>query len=130
MTNKTKGSNCERKIVTEINSLGLGYSVGTSRLYSRYMDNMDVDIVDTPESVRRFPFHVQCKSYTALLKYRDIFEEFKLKDKPMVVLHEVTEKRGSRFFKCGDYVIMKKETFYEILERYEKGNEKKSTVSE
>lgn len=115
MTNKTKGSNLERKIVLEINSLGLSYKVGTSRLYSRYMDNMDVDIVDTPESEKRFPFHVQCKSYTSLLKYRDIFENFKLKDKPLVVVHEITEKRGTRFFKCGDYVIIKKEDFYEIL---------------
>lgn len=121
MTNpKTKGSNLERKIVLEINTLGLKYNVGTSRLYSRYMDNMDVDIVDTPESQARFPFHIQCKSYTSPVKYKDIFEEFKLKDKPLVIVHEVTEKRGTRFFKCGDFVIMKKQTFYEILEKYEK----------
>jgi hypothetical protein len=112
---KVKGSNLERKIVTEINELNLGYKVGTSRLYSRYMDNMDVDIVDTPESNKRFPYHIQCKSYTSPVKYRDIFSEFKLKDRPLIIIHEVTEKRGSRFFKCGDYVIMKKEDFYEIL---------------
>lgn len=119
MTNvKTKGSNLERKIVSEINDLNLGYNVGTSRLYSRYMDNMDVDIVDTPESNKRFPYHIQCKSYTSPVKYKDIFSEFKLKDKPLVIIHEVTEKRGSRFFKCGDYVIIRKEDFYEILKRY------------
>lgn len=116
MTNvRTKGTNLERKIVSEINSLNLEYNVGTSRLYSRYMDNMDVDIVDTPESTRRFPYHIQCKSYTSPVKYKDIFSEFRLKDKPLIIVHEVTEKRGSRFFKCGDYVIIRKEDFYEIL---------------
>lgn len=117
MINKTKGSNLERKIVIEINNLNLGYKVGTSRLYSRYMDNMDVDIVDTPEATIKFPYHLQAKSVTGSIKYRDIFEEFKLKDKPLVIYHELTEKRGSRFFKCGDYIIMKKIDFYEILKK-------------
>lgn len=121
MTNvRVKGNNMERKIVEEINNLNLNYNVGTSRFYSRYMDNMDVDIVDTPESIKRFPYHIQCKSYTSPVKYRDIFRDFKLKDKPLIIFHEVTEKRGSRFFKCGDYVILKKEDFYEILKKYEK----------
>lgn len=123
MTNvRTKGNNFERKIVIEVNNLNLGYSVGSSRLYSRYMDNMDVDIIDTPQSDKRFPYHIQCKSYTSSLKYKDIFKDFKLKDKPLVIFHEVTEKRGSRFFKCGDYVILKKEDFYEMLKnmKYEK----------
>lgn len=123
MTNvKTKGNNWERKVVIEINDLKLGYSVGSSRLYSRYMDNMDVDIVDTPESKERFPFHIQCKSFTSTLKYRDIFEQFKLKDKPLVIFHELTEKRGSRFFKCGDFVILKKEDFYKMLKNMKDGS--------
>lgn len=124
MLNKTKGSNFERKIVIEVNDLKLGYLVGTSRLYSRYMDNMNVDIVDTPEALRKFPYHIQCKSYTGPIKYRDIFEQFKLKDKPLVIFHELTEKRGSRFFKCGDFVILKKEDFYEILKNMKNGIDK------
>ena len=115
MNVRRKGLDLERKIVIEINGLSLGYNVGTSRLYSRYMDNMDVDVIDTPESTKRFPFHIQCKSYSALIDYRKIFNDFKLKDKPLAIIHEVTEKRGSRFFKCGDYVILKKEDFYEML---------------
>lgn len=124
MLNKTKGSNFERKIVIEVNDLKLGYLVGTSRLYSRYMDNMNVDIVDTPEALRKFPYHIQCKSYTGPIKYRDIFEQFKLKDKSLVIFHELTEKRGSRFFKCGDFVILKKEDFYEILKNMKNGIDK------
>ena len=123
MTNvKTKGSNLERKIVLEINDLGLNYNVGTARLLSRYMDNMDVDIIDHPESKKRFPYHIQCKSYSSAVKYKDIFEQFKLKDKPLIIFHEVTEKRGSRFFKCGDFVILKKQDFYEILKNMNNAN--------
>lgn len=122
INSKSKGSNYERKIVNEINSLDLEYSVGTSRLYSRYMDNMDVDIVDTPESTKRFPYHIQCKSYTTPIKYREIFEGFKLLDKPLIIFHEITEKRGSRFFKCGDYVILKKQDFYNILKNMKNGH--------
>jgi len=121
---RRKGCDLERKIVNEINNLNLGYILGTSRLYSRYMDNMDVDIVETPESTEKFPYHIQCKSYSTPIKYKDIFEEFKLKDKPLIIFHEVTEKKGSRFFKRGDYVILKKEDFYEILKNMKNGSRK------
>ena len=115
--NKIKGNTFERKIISEINGLHLGYLVGSSRLHSRYMDNMDVDIVDHPLSEIKFPYHIQNKSITGYPKYHDIFSEFKLTDKPLIVFHELTEKRGSRFFKLNDYVIMKKEDFYEILKK-------------
>jgi hypothetical protein len=114
---KRKGGNAERKFISEINGLDLGYLVGSSRLHSRYMDNMDVDIVDHPLATAKFPYHIQSKSITGYPKYHDIFSEFKLTDKPLIVFHELTEKRGSRFFKLSDYVIMKKEDFYEILKR-------------
>jgi hypothetical protein len=115
--NKRKGSNCERKHISEINKLGLGYNVGSARMFSRYMDNMKVDIVDHPLSIKKFPFHIQDKSITGYPKYHDIFSEFELTDKPLVIFHELTEKRGTRFFKIEDYVIMKKKDFYEILKK-------------
>lgn len=116
MTNvRTKGNNAERKFIKEINELGLGYKLISSRSYSRYMDDHGVDLCDHPEADKKFPFHVQSKSFTAYLKYDDLFSNFKLKDKPLIIFHELTEKRGSRFFKLNDYVIMKKKDFYEIL---------------
>lgn len=117
MNNKRKGSDLERKVITEINNLDLGYNVGSSRYYSRFMDDNLVDIVDHPESTKKFPYHIQCKSVTGCLKYRDVFTEFKLKDRPLIIFHEVTEKRKSRFFKLEDYVIMKKEDFYDIIKK-------------
>lgn len=114
---RRKGLNAERKFISEINGLDLGYNVGSSRMFSKYMDNMKVDIVDHPLSTCKFPFHIQSKSLTGYLKYHDLFLEFELKDKPLIVFHELTEKRGSRFFKLQDYVIIKKEDFYEILKK-------------
>lgn len=112
---KTKGSNFERKIIAEINDLDCGYSVGSARLHSRYMDNMKVDIVDTPLSINKFPYHIQCKSITGYPKYNELLKEFQLKDRPLIIFHEMTEKRGTRFYKIGDYVILKKEDFYKII---------------
>lgn len=118
MTNiRKKGNNAERKFISEINNLGLGYKLLSSRLLSKYMDDNGVDLLDAPDAPKRFPFHIQSKSYTNYLKYHDLFSEFKLIDKPLVIFHELTEKRGTRFFKIEDYVIMKKSDFYEILKK-------------
>lgn len=114
---RVKGNTFERDIIKEINGLGCGYLVGSSRMYSRYMDNQMVDIIDHPQSNKPFPDHIQCKSITGYVKYDDIFSQFKLLDKPLVVFHRLTEKRKTRFFTIQDYVIMKKEDFYDIIKK-------------
>lgn len=108
-----KATGFERKLVKEINNMG--YKVGTSRFLSKYMDDNLVDICDYPDSLIKFPYHIQAKSFSGRVKYEDIFSEFKLKDKPLIIIHEVTEKRGKIFKKIDEYVIMKKRDFYEIL---------------
>lgn len=123
MTNvRTKGNNAERKFIKEINNLKLGYKLMSSRLLSKYMDDNGVDLVDDPISIKKFPFHIQSKSYTGSVKYHDLFSNFKLSDKPLIIFHELTEKRGCRFFKLEDYVTMKKKDFYEILKKLNNGN--------
>lgn len=118
MTNvRTKGNNAERKFILEINNLGLGYKLMSSRLLSKFMDNNGVDLLDAPDALKRFPFHIQSKSYSTYPKYNDLFKDFKLVDKPLVIFHELTEKRNVNFFKVEDYVIMKKSDFYEILKK-------------
>lgn len=95
----------------------MGYRVGTSRLLSKYMDDHLVDICDYPDSLIKFPYHVQAKSITGQPKYIDIFSEFSLQDKPLIIIHELTEKRGKIFKKIDEYVILKKSDFYEILKK-------------
>jgi hypothetical protein len=126
MNKRTKGNNFERKIITEINNLPCGYHVGSSRMYSRFMDNNLVDIVDIPGSIKQIPYHIQCKSLTGYVRYDELFSDFKLKDKPLVLFHGFTEKRGTRFFQVSDYVVMRKEEFYEILKSLNNGNIKDS----
>ncbi len=112
---RRKGHGWERKICKELNELG--YKVGSSRLLSRYMDNMLVDVCDYPDALVKFPFHIQAKSITGYVKYEDIFSEFQLEDKPLVIFHELTEKKGKIFKKKGEYVIMKKSDFYDIINK-------------
>lgn len=130
MTNvRTKGNNAERKFIKEINNLKLGYNLMSSRLLSKYMDDNGVDLVDSPECIKKFPFHIQSKSFTSYIKYHDLFSSFKLKDKPLLIFHELTEKRGSRFYKLEDYVIMKKNDFYEIIKIINNGNKNSNNIS-
>lgn len=112
---RKKGHNYERKVVREINAMDSGYFVGSSRAFSRYMDSKGVDIVDVPESTKKFPFHIQCKSYTGYYKYNHLFKEFSFKDRPLVVFHQLTEKHGNRFVPVGEYVIMEKQCFYNLV---------------
>lgn len=98
----------------------MGYKVGTSRLLSKYMDDNLVDICDYPDSLHKFPYHIQAKSITGYPKYEEIFSKFSLKDKPLIVIHEFTRKQGKRFKKIDEYVIMTKKDFYEILKIIEK----------
>lgn len=119
---RRKGHNYERKIVKEINSMDIGYFVGTSRLFNPHLDSKKVDIVDVPESKKRFPFHIQCKSYTGYYKYDPLFHEFSLKDKPLVVFHELTEKHGRKFMSKGEYVVMSKECFYNLIKQLDNDN--------
>lgn len=113
--NRTAGNNYEREIVIEINDLG--YKVGSARLHSRYYDNMKVDIVDVPPVENPFPLHIQCKTSANRVNYPKFFEEFTLKDKPFAVFHKFTKKAKKNFMAQGEYVILKKEDFYEILKR-------------
>ena len=115
MNVRRKGANYERKICKELNEMG--YKVGSSRLLSRYMDNNLVDICDYPDCLKKFPYHIQAKSITGYVKYDDIFSEFILTDKPLVVFHELTEKRGKIFKKIDEYVIMKKSDFYKLINK-------------
>lgn len=126
ITPRKKGCDAERKFIKEINNLKLGYNLMSSRLLSKYMDDNGVDLVDSPECVKKFPFHIQSKSFTGYIKYHDLFSSFKLKDKPLIIFHELTEKRGSRFYKLEDYVIMRKNEFYEIIKNLNNANSKDS----
>lgn len=91
--------------------MGSGQSdICTSRYGNRRLDDLGVDIVLPKDA----PFHFQCKSYSRRVPYDLILEKMPT-DKIPVILSKLTEKRGSRFYKKGEYAILKLEDFYKII---------------
>lgn len=113
MNVREKGHRYERELIEELNKFG--FKMGSSRLMSRYYDNMGVDLVDYPDAEIRCPFHVQAKSYSTRLPYELLISDFKLKDKPIVLFHKFTKKATKNFINTGEFVILKKEDFYKLL---------------
>ena len=117
--NRNAGNGYERKIVNELKGMNFP-SVITSRSESRNMDNAGVDIFDTKqnpnEGERILPVHIQCKNSKTNVNYHKLLTSEDLPDdKDTVIFHKKTEKVGNRFYGRGEYVIMKKETFYDLL---------------
>jgi len=110
--NRNRGNGYERDIVNELKEIGFTDSV-TSRAESRNMDNKGVDIFGDS-----LPFHIQCKNY---VKYPDIHglltSELLPTDKPLVVIHKKTKKASTRFMTQGEYAYLKKQDFYDLINK-------------
>jgi len=112
--NKTAGSNWERKIVNELKEIGFK-SVVTSRAESRNLDNKKVDVFCTENE---FPYYIQAKCYQNYPKLNDLINNDDVcKKRPMLVFHQKTIKKGTRFYTEDEFVSMKKEVFYNILKQ-------------
>lgn len=109
MNNRNRGNSYERLIVRELKELG--YDVVTSRSESRNMDNKGIDIFGD------IPFHIQCKLSKDRPNYHDLITSPLLKDevKSLVVFHRLATKANKKFMTQGDYVIMTKKEFYNLL---------------
>ena len=112
--NRTAGNGLERKYVNEIKALGFPGMV-TSRSESRGLDARKVDIFDLDDV---FPYYIQVKNMVQNLNYHRMFEdETRDRRKPYIIMHQKTKKKGNRFYREAEYVIMEKETFYELLRK-------------
>ena len=120
--NRTAGHAYERQVVRELKNMGFK-TVITSRSESRNMDNAGVDIFDTedePQDENHYilPIHIQCKNSKTNVNYHNLLtSELLPKDKETVIFHKKTEKVGNKFMPRGEYVIMTKELFYELLNK-------------
>lgn len=88
-----------------------GVEVKTARLVSRELDNMKVDLANTPM------FNFQCKNTisvsTALNALKDMPD-----DNPInVVLLKRTKKANSKFVTQGKYAMLDMDDFLKILKR-------------
>jgi len=114
--NRSAGHSLERLIVRELKELG--YDAVTARAESRNMDNRGIDIFSPPYCSNPLPVHIQCKNTVINPHYEDLLtSELLPNDKPTVVVHRKTKKANSRFVTQGDYVIIKKNDFYNLIKK-------------
>lgn len=117
--NRSEGHRYERAIVNELKELGFEDCV-TSRSESRRADDDGIDIVS-----QMLPFHPQMKSSILRPNYHELFSKFPREDKPLVVFHKQTKKVGDktpRFYEQGQYCIVDKDFFYQLLKAYGQRN--------
>lgn len=122
MNNRRRGHNYERTIVNEIKSYGYE-GIVTSRSESKNMDDRGVDIFDMNNTSTSLPFHVQCKLSTKNIAYDELLGSEKLpKDKPLVIFHKKAIKAEKNFIPVGEYVVMNKKDFYNLIFNNDESN--------
>lgn len=109
--NRTAGIKTELQIAEELRKLGFDKIV-TTRSESKRMDDLGVDLIQLPGFHLELPFYPQIKK-TINTPSVDLLE-LNL-EKPMVVFYQKQEKQGKRFYTVGDYIMMKKDFFYKLL---------------
>jgi hypothetical protein len=119
--NRTAGHNYERLIVKELNEQFNCQAV-TSRSESRNMDNAGVDVFG-----ENLPVNIQCKNSKSNLKIIQLFENYNKNianikskahsEKPLVIFHKKTKKANKKFITEGEFVILRKEDFYNLIFR-------------
>lgn len=110
--NRTRGQNYERKLVNELKEITRNENLCTSRSESKKLDNAKIDIAD-PDSV--LCFYVQAKATQATPPIKKINDEVGLKDKPLVIFWNAQEARETKQISKGEYCILPKSFFYELI---------------
>lgn len=116
---KTKGSAYERQVVKELKEISGDNDLCTSRSDSKKLDDMKIDISDPNNSL---PCYIQCKKTQATPQIKKINLEVGKKDKPLCILWNAQEKKEGNvnITSCGEYAIITKEFFYDLLKVYYK----------
>lgn len=112
---KRVGNNYELKIVKELKEITKDSEIATARSESRTLDNDKIDIFDPNNSI---PFYVQCKATQSIPSVKKINEAVGRTDKTLAIFWNAREKKETNCVSQGEYVILKKETLYELLEAW------------
>jgi hypothetical protein len=104
--NKTAGSNYERKIAKELREFG--FDAVTSRAESRNLDDRGVDLVTN------FPLLPQMKCSINQPNIHKLLTETDAE----IIFFNKTEKANKKFVTKGEYVMMKKDKFYDLFMKY------------
>lgn len=105
---KKKGNKYELDIVNELKAQG--YDAVTSRNESKRMDDLKVDVISN------FPYNIQAKCTQAKPNYSEIFKSYTL-DKPLAIFHKTQVKKKVNCTSDGEFVILKKEDFYKLVNK-------------
>ena len=109
---RSRGQNYEVRLVKELKEITRNNNLCTSRSESKRLDDMKIDIAD-PDNV--LDFYVQAKCTQATPQIKKINEEVGKKDKPLVIFWNAQEAREKKQISVGEYCIMPKSYFYELI---------------
>lgn len=114
--NRQRGHSYETKIVKELKEITKDEALCTSRSESKRLDDMKIDIAD-PNNV--LPFYCQIKATQATPQIKKLNLEVGKKDKPLVIFWNAQEARDKKQVSVGEYCILPKEFFYDLLRNNE-----------
>ena len=117
--NKNRGKKYELKIIKELKEVTGDNDLCSSRSESRALDNAKIDIFDTNNTL---PCYIQCKATQATPNVHKICQEVGKTDKPLVIVWGKQEMRNSNQITVGEYCLMPKNFFYELIKDDRKSN--------
>lgn len=114
---KNKGSAYERQIVNELKEITQDLDLCTSRSDSKKLDDMKIDISDPNNTL---PCYFQLKKTQTTPSVKKINEEVGKTDKPLCILWNIQQKKEGNvnITSAGEYAIIPKQFFYELLTVY------------
>lgn len=111
--NRQRGISYELKIIKELKEISKNENLCSSRSESKKLDNYKIDIFDRDKVL---PFYCQIKATQSIPQVKKINEEVGLKDLPLVIFWNAQEARDKKQISVGEYCILPKKLFYELLE--------------
>ena len=102
------------------------YNTGCSHVLSYIIDNVSgIGIAALAElslfsplgiEGKSLPYYIQCKNSKNKPNYHELLTIMP-QDRTPIVIHRQTHKANAKFITDGDYVIMKKSTFYNLIRK-------------
>ena len=113
---KTKGNAYECQIVKELKQITGNENISTSRSSSKKLDNMKIDIFDEDGVL---PCYFQLKKTKSTPSVKKINQEVGKTDKPLAIMWNIQETREGNvnITSAGEYVIIPKDFFYELIKK-------------
>lgn len=115
--NRRRGHSYERKIVNELKEITGDEDLCTSRSESKRLDDMKIDVADPNNTLS---FYCQIKATQQTPQIKKLNAEVGKKDKPLVVFWNAQESRDKKQISVGEYCILPKEFFYQLIKNESK----------